>query len=153
MLQAVGPNTKDFCRKVMAWAITCFGTRLSYDPSERNERFLEESLELVQATNLTREAAHKLVDYVYDRPVGDPKQEVAGTMISLAALCAAHGIDIDTACLDEMVRITDPVIVEKVRAKQRLKPRFGEAEVGMQTQVHPDGSLDITSVNLINPSN
>ncbi len=153
MLEAVGTNTRDFCRKVMAWAITCFGTRLSYDPSERNQRFLEEALELVQSTNLTRDAAHQLVDYVYDRPVGDPKQEVAGTMISLAALCAAHKIDIDEVTYDEMVRITDPEVVQKVRAKQALKPRFGEAEVGMQAHTHPNGEMDITSFNLIHPSN
>lgn len=138
MVRVATIYASDFVKKVMMWAVSCFGLQLATDKTERNERFLEEALELVQSTGMTREAAHKLVDYVFSREVGDSSQEVAGTMISLAALCYANKINIDEAVLAEMRRITSPEIMEKVRNKQKLKPRFGAQSTGVQTSVNID---------------
>lgn len=60
---------------VSRWLESCFGKEAVNDKSERNHRFLEESLELVQSLGCTREEAHMLVEYVFDRPTGDPMQE------------------------------------------------------------------------------
>jgi hypothetical protein len=51
--------------------MACFGPEISADTRERNHRFLEESVELVQACGCTVSEAHQLVDYTYGRPVGD----------------------------------------------------------------------------------
>jgi hypothetical protein len=55
----------DFQVRVNAWMLKCFGPEISADSKERNYRFIEEALELVQALGCSREDAHKLVDYVF----------------------------------------------------------------------------------------
>jgi len=115
--QAVAP----FQQRVQPWMMECFGPVISADREERNHRFLEESLELVQATGCTAHEAHQLVDYVYGRPVGEPTQEVGGVMVTLAALCLANGLDLHDAAEVELARIWTKV--ETIRAKQAAKPK------------------------------
>ena len=62
-----------------------------------------------------------LVDYVFGRPVGEPVQETGGVMVTLAALCLASKIDMDSAGETELGRIW--LNIEKIRAKQEAKPR------------------------------
>ncbi|TNC80294.1 MAG: hypothetical protein C9356_15205 [Oleiphilus sp.] len=99
----------------------CFGPVISRDTQERNHRFLEESLELVQACGCTASEAHQLVNYVYGRDVGEKPQEVGGVMVTLAALCLAHGLDMFECGETELARIW--TAVEKIRAKQAAKPK------------------------------
>jgi hypothetical protein len=99
----------------------CFGPAISADTQERNHRFLEEALELVQACGAAQSEAHQLVDYVYGRPVGDPFQEVGGVMITLAALCLAQQLNMHIAGEVELSRIWTKV--EQIRAKQAAKPK------------------------------
>lgn len=108
--------------RVVRWIRTCFNEEIAKDKNERNHRFLEEALELVQSTGCTAEGAHKLVDYVFGRPVGDPDQEVGGTLNTLASLCYANDIDMMAAAEREMDRVERPEIMEKIRAKQKTKP-------------------------------
>jgi len=56
-----------FQRRVQAWLMECFSMEVCRDKTERNHRFLEESLELVQALGCTKDEAHQLVDYVFGR--------------------------------------------------------------------------------------
>lgn len=115
---------KEFQNECMVWATLTFGATINYDVNERNRRFLEESLELIQSTGLPIEQAHAMVDYVYGRPVGETFQEVGGTIVCLALLCSIHGIDIETAGITEIARCWDNM--EKIRAKQAQKPKFNE---------------------------
>ena len=64
-----------FQNSVRYWILECFGSEISDYKPERNQRFLEEALELVQSCGMSPEDAHRLVDYVYSRPVGDKVQE------------------------------------------------------------------------------
>ena len=107
---------------VKEWVADCLGEHAAADHVERNYRFLEEALELVQACGCTAEDAYKLVDYVFARPVGDKAQEVGGTMTTLAALCNAHGIDVGAAAFGELARVQDPELKKRIRAKQESKP-------------------------------
>ncbi|MCK5020064.1 MAG: hypothetical protein KAS32_23625 [Candidatus Peribacteraceae bacterium] len=91
------------------------------DKEERNHRFLEEALELVQSCDCTRQEAHQLVDYVYGRPVGEKTQEVGGVMVTLAALCLAQELNMHEAGETELNRIWTKV--EQIRAKQATKPK------------------------------
>lgn len=114
-----------FQSRVRPWLIECFGEMIAGDREERNHRFLEESLELVQSLGCSCEEAHQLVDYVFGREVGVPAQEVGGVMVTLAALCLANKLNMHTDGETELARITQPAMVEKIRAKQAAKPQFG----------------------------
>jgi hypothetical protein len=111
-----------FQTRVMPWMLACFGAEISSDTVERNHRFLEESLELVQACGCTQDDAHQLVDYVYGRPVGKLPQEVGGVMVTLAALCLANKVDMHALGEVELARIW--TLVDQIRAKQKAKPKF-----------------------------
>ena len=121
------PRYQDVC---LEWAEMCFRPSVVNDVRERLRRFLEEALELVQSLGLPRETAHRLVDYVYDRPVGNPDQEVGGVGVTLGVLCSVVSIDMEE-CFDvELDRILQPEVMEKVRAKQAAKIAAG---VGMES--------------------
>lgn len=112
-----------FQARVGPWLDACFGHQIASNQDERNHRFLEEAIELVQANGCTASEAHQLVDYVFGRPAGEPAQEVGGVMVTLAALCLASGLDMHEAAEDELVRISTPEMTAKIRAKQAAKPK------------------------------
>jgi NTP pyrophosphatase (non-canonical NTP hydrolase) len=99
----------------------CFSMQVCRDGVERNHRFLEESLELVQSLGCTRSEAHQLVDYVFDRPIGEPEQELGGTLLTLVALANCHDMDLDKAGEIELARVWKNI--DKIRAKQAAKPK------------------------------
>lgn len=113
----------DFQQRVGVWMEECFGPVISKDFDERNHRFVEEAIELAQACGANADECHQLVDYVFGRPEGEPKQEVGGVMVTLAALCSAQGIDMSSASEIELSRIWTKT--EAIREKQKRKPVFG----------------------------
>jgi hypothetical protein len=114
-------SEREFQTRVADWMMEAFSNDVCRDGMERNHRFLEEALELVQALDCTRSEAHQLVDYVFDRPVGDPTQEVGGAMVTLAALCFARGMNMNLLGEIELERVWQNI--EKIRAKQAAKPK------------------------------
>jgi NTP pyrophosphatase (non-canonical NTP hydrolase) len=103
------------------WMDACFGEPIKSDQLERADRFTEEALELAQTMpGFTKDRAHALVDYVFDRPQGEINQEVGGVMVTLAALCNTTGVNIDAAASTELARVWTKV--EQIRAKQAGKP-------------------------------
>lgn len=121
------PAAAPFQHRVQPWLLACFGAEIAADKIERNHRFLEEALELVQACGCTASEAHQLVDYVFGRPLGEPAQEVGGVMVTLAALCLAQGLDMHQAGETELTRIWSKV--EAIRAKQAAKPKHSPLPV------------------------
>lgn len=111
-----------FQARVQPWLMACFGEMIAGDREERNHRFLEEALELVQACSCTADEAHQLVDYVFGRPAGEKGQEVGGVMVTLAALCLAQGLDLHDEAETELARIWTKV--EQICAKQAAKPKY-----------------------------
>lgn len=111
-----------FQDRVQPWLMECFGEMIAGDREERNHRFIEEALELVQACGCSASEAHQLVDYVFARPVGEKAQEVGGVMVTLAALCLAQDLDMAAAGETELARIWTKV--EQIRAKQAAKPKY-----------------------------
>lgn len=116
-----------FQERVKPWMDVCFGAEIAGDKQERNHRFLEESLELVQACDCTAEEVHLLVDYVFGRPVGEKPQEVGGVMVTLAALCLAQGMDMHSAGEVELSRIWTKI--GQIREKQAAKPKHSPLPV------------------------
>lgn len=111
-----------FQGQVDKWMVKCFSREIAQNIPERNHRFLEEALELVQSTGATAQEAHMLVDYVFNRPVGDSAQELGGVVVTLAALSTALGFYMESAGIIELDRVNRPEIIERVRAKQLTKP-------------------------------
>jgi hypothetical protein len=114
-------RTMKFQTRVGHWMAVCFGPAISANVTERNHRFLEEALELVQSKGCTASEAHQLVDYVFNRPIGEPFQELGGVMVTLAALANAADLNMDIAAETELLRVRD--LIEKIRAKAAAKPK------------------------------
>jgi hypothetical protein len=113
----------DFQNRVAPWMQECFGPEISADRVERGDRLLEETLELLQSGGYDKERVAELVNYVWGRPAGEPAQEVGGVMVTLAAYCLAHALDMQEAGEVELARILQPAIVARIRAKQAAKAR------------------------------
>lgn len=111
----------DYQGRVSEWIKECFGTDAQYDKTERAHRFLEEALELYQASGQSRGDALLLTEYVFSRPVGEQFQEVGGVMITLAALCSASKIPMFDAASVELVRVWQKI--DKIRAKNKTKQK------------------------------
>jgi NTP pyrophosphatase (non-canonical NTP hydrolase) len=116
------PVKSSFQQRASNWIHTCFGKPIATDITERNFRFLEEALELVQASGFTIEQVSRLVTYTYNRPVGQLYQEVGGVMITLAALCSAHGINMEKAGETDLKNAIEKT--EKIRVKWGTKPDY-----------------------------
>jgi NTP pyrophosphatase (non-canonical NTP hydrolase) len=112
----------EYQMQVLRWLNHCFSENIVNDKVERQHRFLEEALELVQAGGCTAHEAHQLVDYVFGRDVGELRQEVGGVMVTLAALCGAYGVSMADCADDELERVW--LNIAKIRAKSAAKPKF-----------------------------
>jgi hypothetical protein len=110
----------DLQNEVDSFIRACFGDDAAADKTERNHRFLEESLELVQSLGCTKEEALMLVEYVFDRPVGEAGQEVGGVMLTLAGLCNANYFDMSRCAEMEMNRVYRKF--SEIQEKQANKP-------------------------------
>lgn len=99
------------------------------DAEERTLRFVEEALELAQAMGLSRERIGALADYVYSRPVGEVDQEVGGVSVTLAVLTNVLKVSWESAAIEELIRINQPHIMQKVLNRQAEK-----REAGMTSQ-------------------
>jgi hypothetical protein len=60
--------------------------------------------------------------YVFARKTGEPRQEIGGLQVCIAAAANALGIDMDQAREDEFVRCIDKVDI--IRKKNLHKPTF-----------------------------
>lgn len=116
------PPAPSYQNRVLAWLLACFGPASTYDAKTRIRRFLEESLELVQACGGTDDEAHQLVDYVFGRPVGEKGQEVGGVLSTLSSLCGVYEIDMMQAAERELARVWTKIDV--IRVKEASKPTF-----------------------------
>ncbi|PVD52386.1 hypothetical protein DC498_09755 [Terrimonas sp.] len=113
--------SESFQQRVNEWMQACFGAALSKDKMERNHRFLEEALELIQSLGCTKSEAHQITEYVFSRPVGETYQECGGVMITLAALSTSASLNMFTCGEEELKRIWKHV--EQIRTKQQGKPK------------------------------
>lgn len=111
---------------VLYWYKETFGEQDPrwMDIEERCLRFFEEGTELVQALGLSKEQALAMVEYVFARPVGDPFQELGGTIITLAALANSANLSMGPAFRTENNRCWDAQA--KIREKQMSKPLRGK---------------------------
>lgn len=108
-------------KRTLSWLTTVFGSGATTDVEERGLRFGEEALELIQSLGVTREQANALVKQVFDKPVGEPIQELGGVLVTLDSLCAVTDLDADEAYSNEWARVEEPGIIEKIQRKHAGK--------------------------------
>lgn len=112
MLNSLRLTKTDFSsiRKVrqevaVRWATDCFGADHVNSVEQRAIRFFEEAVELYQAAGGDLAMGHKLLDFVFNRPVGTIEQELGGVGNTVLLLANAAGLDADEAELKEMIRV------------------------------------------------
>jgi hypothetical protein len=125
--------------RVTAWVREVFTNAETEDVPERALRMAEEALELAQACDVDAATLHRLVDYVFSRPVGAPGAEIAGTMVTVYALAAALGVDAQTVFEAELLRIRQPEVIERCRRRQHEK----------RAALTPSSTLDRLQPNML----
>lgn len=110
---------------IKSWVEDIFGADTATSTEERVLRFLEEAIEVAQAYGVSAAKVRQVRDYVYSRPAGEPQQEIAGSFVTLFALCGYADVDAGEATLIELNRIMTPDMVVKMRDKQAFKRSEG----------------------------
>jgi hypothetical protein len=109
-----------FQKQVMYWFRECFTEEKDeFNLDERALRYAEESVELVQSCDISREKMHEVVDYVYNRPKGEFEQEVGGALTTMAVLCESRKKDMIECGFNELSRIWTKIPL--IREKQKTK--------------------------------
>lgn len=88
-------NRDERQRIVFEWGQRAFGEGHMSDKVVRAARMIEEAAELAQACDLPKDHSQRVLDHVYSRPAGDPKQEAGGVGVTLMALCQTLGLSAD----------------------------------------------------------
>jgi NTP pyrophosphatase (non-canonical NTP hydrolase) len=89
----------------MDWATRCFGNNHFVNRPLLALRLAEEVVELAQAFLIPKEKMIELVEIVYGRPPGDPRQELGDVALSVSVLAASYGKDIESFLEDELRRV------------------------------------------------
>lgn len=107
--------------RCLRWLREVFGPSAEHDVEERALRFGEEALELIQALGVTEHQAEALVKQVFSKEPGEVNQELGGTMVTLATLCAVTGLNAGSAYATEFARCDSAEIKARIRAKHNTK--------------------------------
>lgn len=129
---------EEFQESVVGWVREALGEEGVHDTHQRRCRFLEESLELVQAVGGTKEEALQLVEYVFSRPTGEIHQEIGGAGLTLIALCGALNMPFDRCLQIEFTRCNTPEIIERIRQKHASRKEGGPLPGNIETSLATD---------------
>ena len=110
--------------RVSTWLRIVFTEAELSDVSERALRAVEEVVELAQACRVDCGSVHRLVDYVYSRPVGEAPREIAGSFVTLYAVAEALRVHVDAELAAEVQRINRPEVIARMLI--RLTPKTPE---------------------------
>jgi hypothetical protein len=110
--------------QIADWTVAAFGREEATGLPQRGVRLLEEAIEAYQATGGTVEMGHKLLDFVFARPVGSLHQEIGGVSVCLLALAAAAGLSADDEEAREVARVLAKPLAE-FAARNRAKNEAG----------------------------
>jgi NTP pyrophosphatase (non-canonical NTP hydrolase) len=111
---------------ILEWANATFGEATASNTGERIRRFAEESIELIQATGLDKQAIHNIIDHVYAKRVGNVALEIGQVGVSLLALAEHLGISAEEEERKEFQRISS-LPSEHWQARQNAKADKGLA--------------------------
>lgn len=109
---------------VFAWGSKAFGREQMNSPRQRGLRFMEEAIELAQALDVDLGQLHKLLDYVYGRPKGEPAKELGGVGVTMLALAQCLNLSAEhTECVEVRRILAEPI--EKFTARNQDKNDAG----------------------------
>lgn len=92
-------------RRLTRWAVECFGSGHQSDSNIRGQRLVEEAVEFAQSVGVGKDLLHKLVDYVYERPKGEPKQELGGVGVTWVLAASSCGLRAAQCLAQEQARV------------------------------------------------
>lgn len=96
-------------RAVAVWCERAFGADQAASIPQRAIRMLEEAVEAYQAACSSEDSAelmaHRLIGYVFARPVGTLAQELGGIGVTVLALAEAANLDADVCEVAEFCRV------------------------------------------------
>lgn len=107
------------------------------DLPERRARFIEEALELVQALGMSESDVMEVVGYVFNRPLGLPGQEFGGAQSTLAVLAAHAGYDLMEEAEQELARVWQPEVMDKIRRKRATRHGRGPLPGDSPVEIDP----------------
>jgi hypothetical protein len=116
--------------RIRSIVFRAFGAKNYHSRWERSMRVLEEAMELAQSEFVSEDVARKLLERVYSRPVGIPRQEAAGLGVCWLAYTHLDDLDPTKLIMEEIHRVEeiDPL---KFAAKQNEKYAVG---LGLATE-------------------
>lgn len=109
---------------IFQWCCDAFGFEHAHSIEQRGLRLLEETLEACQAAGVKPDMAHKLIDYVYSRPVGSLESEIGGVSTTLLAFASAANVSADTVELQEFKRVLSKPL-DHFRRRNAIKGEAG----------------------------
>ena len=89
------------------WGVRCFGVAHMTDVRVRAVRMLEEATEAAQAAGVGVVQAQAVVHTVYQRPAGAVAQELGGTLLTTACMCACGNFQPEHLFELELRRVLD----------------------------------------------
>ncbi len=111
---------------VRRWHANVFGPRKNdHGAKIYSMRLLEESLELAQAENVSREDAETILKQVYDKPKGEPFKEFGGVLITAIGYANQANFDMEKAFDVEFERIQDQKLIDKIRYRNFHGDKIG----------------------------
>jgi len=111
--------------RIAHWTAQAFGQEQATSLPQRGLRLLEEAIEAFQACGGDEAIAHKLITYVFERPVGDIGQELGGVAVTTLALAAAAGLSADGEECREVDRVLAKPLQEfKARNASKVAAGF-----------------------------
>lgn len=106
----------------------CIGEELAADPVFQAERFLEKALILARAAGASRARARTLLSGVFELEAAEVDQSTGATMLRLATLSRALGIEMTDAGAKELRRCDDRISILRAEEFAVLRDREFAAE-------------------------
>lgn len=98
-------NNRFMQEVIYQWVMRCFGASVANSREERALRVVEEAVELAQSIGAQEAKIAAIVREVYDRPAGEPYQELGGVMVTAYAFAEASRISAEGALMQETKRM------------------------------------------------
>lgn len=114
-------NMDDYGALGYEWICSTFGDAIATHSKERALRLLEEALELYQSLDGDVQMAHNLTNTVFQRPVGDPTQELAQVGLMVTTLAHQLSESVPNLVRAEMFRV---MRLNPEKPKARMLEKF-----------------------------
>lgn len=120
-----GPLLDQLQHRVGKWVGEVFDYETRMNRPERALRLLEEAIEYAQAVDVSLELVHRCANHVYEKPVGEPAQELAGVAVTLLAAAESQEVSLGTVLYQELERIESAEMRASMHLRHEKKRQAG----------------------------